>query len=170
MRWLAGATFVILGLTGLNFTYGKKVLLPLIGPDAFSAFTDACKYAHNFLSFPFVLGVAGMLLLWAKDNLPTAVDVKWLKEGGGFVGSKHPPAWQFNAGQKLLFSGVVFPTILVATPGLYTRLPVLPDEYRRHADCGNGSRRRGYAVHCRYHCPHLHRHHRHGRWDRRHDE
>lgn len=45
VHWLAGTTFVILGLTGLNFTYGKKVLLPLIGPDAFSAFTEACKYA-----------------------------------------------------------------------------------------------------------------------------
>jgi formate dehydrogenase subunit gamma len=117
VHWLAGTTFVILGLTGLNFTYGKKVLLPLIGPDAFSSFTEACKYAHNFLSFPFVLGVIGMLLLWAKDNLPTAVDIKWLKEGGGFVGSKHPPAWRFNAGQKLLFWGVVFATILVAVPG-----------------------------------------------------
>jgi formate dehydrogenase subunit gamma len=117
VHWLAGTTFVILGLTGLNFTYGKKILLPLMGPEAFSAFTEACKYAHNFLSFPFVLGVIGMLLLWAKDNLPTAVDVKWLKEGGGFIGSKHPPAWRFNAGQKLLFWGVVFATILVAVPG-----------------------------------------------------
>lgn len=117
VHWLAGVTFVILGLTGLNFTYGKKVLLPLIGADAFSTFTETCKYVHNFLSFPFVLGVIGMLLLWAKDNLPTAVDIKWLKEGGGFVGSKHPPAWRFNAGQKLLFWGVVFATILVAVPG-----------------------------------------------------
>jgi formate dehydrogenase subunit gamma len=117
VHWLAGVTFVFLGLTGLNFTYGKKVLLPLIGPDAFSAFTEACKYAHNFLSFPFVLGVIGMLLLWGKDNLPTAVDIQWLKEGGGFIGSKDPPAWRFNAGQKLLFWGVVFATILVAVPG-----------------------------------------------------
>ncbi len=30
-------SFVILGLTGLNITFGKLVLLPLIGPDAFTA-------------------------------------------------------------------------------------------------------------------------------------
>lgn len=123
VHWLAGTAFIILGLTGLNFTYGKKVVMPLIGPEAFSSFTEACKYAHNFLSFPFVLGVIGMLLLWAKDNLPTAIDIKWLKVGGGFIGSKHPPAWRFNAGQKLLFWGVVFATILVAAPGYVLIFP-----------------------------------------------
>ena len=33
--------------------YGKFVLLPIIGPDAFSALTVGGKYAHNFLAFAF---------------------------------------------------------------------------------------------------------------------
>jgi formate dehydrogenase subunit gamma len=27
----------------------------------------------------------------------------WLKEGGGFIKSRHPPAGRFNAGEKLVF-------------------------------------------------------------------
>src|SRR6202166_4236575 len=35
-HWLTAASFVVLGLTGLNITFGKLVLLPIIGPEAFS--------------------------------------------------------------------------------------------------------------------------------------
>ena len=35
-HWLTAVSFVVLGLTGLNITFGKIVLLPLIGPEAFS--------------------------------------------------------------------------------------------------------------------------------------
>jgi formate dehydrogenase subunit gamma len=35
--------------------------------------------------------------------VPRRVDLVWLKEGGGFVGSKHPPAGRFNAGEKMVF-------------------------------------------------------------------
>src|SRR5712675_2046997 len=54
-HWLTAVSFVVLGITGLNITFGKLLLLPLIGPDAFSALSQAAKYAHNFTSFPFVL-------------------------------------------------------------------------------------------------------------------
>ncbi len=33
-HWLTAVSFVMLGLTGLNITFGKIVLLPVIGPDA----------------------------------------------------------------------------------------------------------------------------------------
>src|SRR5262249_40269652 len=56
-HWLTAASFVILGVTGLNITFGKTLLLPVIGPDAFSALSEAAKYAHNFTSFAFVLGL-----------------------------------------------------------------------------------------------------------------
>src|SRR5260370_33865038 len=52
-HWLTAVSFVVLGITGLNITFGKLLLLPLIGPDAFSALSEAAKYAHNFTSFPF---------------------------------------------------------------------------------------------------------------------
>ena len=81
------------------------------------------KYAHDFSSFPFVIGVVVLFLLWVKENIPTAVDVRWFKEGGGMVGHKHPPAWKFNAGQKLLFWLVVLGTIGVAASGCFLLFP-----------------------------------------------
>src|ERR1700754_1845986 len=53
-HWLTAVSFVVLGLTGLNITFGKIVLLPLIGPQAFSSVAEIAKYVHNFTSFSFV--------------------------------------------------------------------------------------------------------------------
>lgn len=55
-HWLLGVSFIVLGLTGLNITFGKRLLLPLLGPEAFSTWSEIAKYAHDFSSFPFVLG------------------------------------------------------------------------------------------------------------------
>src|SRR3979411_1614423 len=56
-HWLTAVSFVVLGLTGLNITFGKILLLPLIGPEAFASVSQAAKYVHNFTSFAFVAGV-----------------------------------------------------------------------------------------------------------------
>src|SRR3984885_13104415 len=53
-HWLTAVSFVILGLTGLKITFGKILLLPLVGPDTFSDISQAAKYVHNFTSFSFV--------------------------------------------------------------------------------------------------------------------
>jgi formate dehydrogenase subunit gamma len=102
-HWLTAASFVVLGLTGLNITFGKPLLLPLLGPDNFTAVSEAAKYVHNFVSFSFVLGLLLIIALWIADNIPRHLDIIWLKEGGGFVKSKHPPAGRFNAGEKMVF-------------------------------------------------------------------
>lgn len=122
-HWMVAVSFVILGLTGLNITFGKDLLLPLIGPDAFSQWAIMAKYAHDYSSFPFVIGVFVLFLLWVRKNLFTMVDVKWFLQGGGMVGHKHPPAWKFNGGQKLLFWLVVLGTIGVAASGAFLLFP-----------------------------------------------
>src|ERR1700719_3327431 len=78
-HWLTAVSFVILGLTGLNITFGKILLLPLIGADAFSSLSQAAKYVHNFISFAFVIGLVLIVAMWLKDNIPRKVDVDWLK-------------------------------------------------------------------------------------------
>lgn len=103
IHWVMATCFVILALSGLNITFGRPLLLPLMSPEAFSTLSTWAKYAHNFLSFPFTLSVILMFFMWVADNLPTRVDVEWLKRGGGMIGHDHPPAYRFNAGQKLLF-------------------------------------------------------------------
>jgi formate dehydrogenase subunit gamma len=102
-HWLTAVSFVLLGLTGLNMTFGKILLLPLIGPAAFSDLSQAAKYVHNFVSFAFVIGLVLIVVMWIKDNIPRKVDLDWVKQGGGFIKSKHAPAGRFNAGEKLVF-------------------------------------------------------------------
>jgi formate dehydrogenase subunit gamma len=122
-HWLTAVSFVLLGLTGLNITFGKLVLLPLIGPDAFSDFAQTAKYVHNFVSFSFVLGLFLIITLWIKDNIPRRVDLDWIRQGGGFIKSKHAPAGRFNAGEKLVFWFALVAGIAVIVSGYLLLFP-----------------------------------------------
>ena len=103
IHWMTATCFIILALSGLNITFGKKLLLPLIGPESFTAWSQFAKYAHNYLSFPFTIGVVVVFLMWIAGNIPNRVDVEWVKRGGGILGHDHPPAYRFNAGQKAIY-------------------------------------------------------------------
>jgi formate dehydrogenase subunit gamma len=107
IHWMTATCFIVLAVTGVNVTFGKELLLPLLGPEAFSAWSQWAKYAHNYLSFPFTIGVVLILLIWIAGNIPNAVDMEWLKRGGGIVGHDDPPAYRFNAGQKGIYWIVV---------------------------------------------------------------
>jgi len=118
-HWLTAASFIVLALTGLNMLYGRYVVLPVIGPSAFSAITTWGKYSHNFLGFAFMVGLVLLFVLWVKNNSPTLTDLKWLAKGGGmFVKGSHPPAYKFNAGQKILFWLVILAGISVSISGV----------------------------------------------------
>ena len=39
-HWLTASTFVVLGITGLNITFGRALILPWLGPQAFSAWSE----------------------------------------------------------------------------------------------------------------------------------
>jgi formate dehydrogenase subunit gamma len=122
-HWLTAVSFVVLGLTGLNITFGKIVLLPVIGPEAFAELSQAAKYAHNFVSFPFVIGLVLIVAMWIKDNIPRKVDIDWVKQGGGFIKSKHAPAGRFNAGEKLVFWFALGAGAAVAVSGYLLLFP-----------------------------------------------
>ena len=125
VHWMTTICFLVLAITGLNISFGKRLLLPLIGADAFSVWSEAGKYAHNFLSFPFTIGVVLMFLMWVASNLPTRVDVEWMKHGGGMFGGVEPPAFKFNAGEKLIFWIVVIGGGTAAMTGYILIFPVL---------------------------------------------
>ena len=122
-HWLTAVSFVVLGISGLNLTFGKHLLLPLIGNDAFSAFSQAAKYAHDFTSFPFVLGLVLIVVMFIKDNIPEKSDIEWFKQGGGFIKSKHAPARRFNAGEKLVFWGALGVGAAVSVSGYLLLFP-----------------------------------------------
>jgi len=123
VHWMTATCFVILALSGLNITFGKPLLLPLIGPESFTAWSQWAKYAHNYLSFPFTLGVILIFLMWIAGNIPNKVDIDWFKRGGGMVGHDHPPAFRFNAGQKAIYWIVVLGGGAVAVSGYVLMFP-----------------------------------------------
>jgi len=122
-HWLTAVSFVVLGLTGLNITFGKIVLLPVVGPDTFSDISQVAKYVHNFTSFSFVVGLVLITLLFFRDNFFGKVDVEWLKQGGGFIKNKHAPAGRFNLGEKLVYWLSVAAGVAVSISGFLLLFP-----------------------------------------------
>jgi formate dehydrogenase subunit gamma len=123
MHWLTAACFIVLALSGLNVTFGKSVLLPLIGPQAFTNVSIVAKWSHNYLAWPFMLGIALMLVVWIKDNIPGATDLRWFAAGGGIIGKGHPPSRRFNGGQKVIFWSVVLGGAALSVSGVYLLFP-----------------------------------------------
>ena len=123
-HWLTATSFIVLGLTGLNILYGRYVILPVIGPEAFSTLTLAGKYAHNFVSFAFMIGIVMITVLWIRQNIPGRHDLIWLAKGGGmFTKGTHVSAKKFNAGQKIIFWLVIFIGISISFSGLVLMFP-----------------------------------------------
>lgn len=123
-HWVTASSFVVLGLTGLNMLYGRYVIKPLIGQDAFSTLTMWGKYAHDFTGFAFMLGIVLIVIVWIRDNVPDRLDIVWLSKAGGlFSKGVHPPARKFNAGQKIIFWLVVLAGASLGFTGLCLLFP-----------------------------------------------
>jgi formate dehydrogenase subunit gamma len=122
-HWLTATSFILLALSGLNYIFGKRLLMPLIGPDAFAVWSQYAKYIHNYLAWPFMIGILIMLVLWVRHNLPDRYDAGWLRAGGGFFNNTHPPARRFNAGQKLIFWSVIIGGLAMSISGLIMLFP-----------------------------------------------
>lgn len=123
VHWLTAGSFVVLALTGLNLSVGRYVLLPVIGGGAFSELVELGKIAHNYLAFPFCLGLLLMLLTWVHHNIPNRLDIEWFRQGGGLIGKGHPPSGKFNGGQKVIFWIVVLGGGIVAASGFLLLFP-----------------------------------------------
>lgn len=116
-HWMTATSFLLLGLTGLNLVFGRSLLLPMIGPSAFTNLSQAGKFVHNYVSFAFALGIILMFVLWVKDNLPKVADLRWFAQGGGMLAGKHPPADRFNGGQKLIFWSTILGGVALSVSG-----------------------------------------------------
>ena len=146
VHWMTATCFIVLALSGLNITFGKELLTPLIGPEAFATWSQWAKYAHNYLSFPFTLGVVLMFLMWIAWNFPSGVDVRWIREGGGIVGNNHPPARRFNAGQKVIYWVVVLGGGAAAVTGYLLMFPFYATDVAGMQTGADGARHRRRAC------------------------
>jgi formate dehydrogenase subunit gamma len=123
-HWLMAVSFIILGLTGLNVLYGRYVLLPVIGKEAFAGLSIFAKWMHNYVAFAFMAGLLLTFAMWVRHNFPNLYDVKWLLAGGGmFSKGSHPPAKKFNAGQKILFWMIMLGGLSISMSGLAMMFP-----------------------------------------------
>ena len=123
-HWLMAVSFIILAITGLNIIYGRYVLLPVIGKEAFASMSIAFKWLHNYVGFAFMVGLVLSLVLWIRHNFPTLTALKWLAVGGGLLTKlSHPPARKFNAGQKILFWLVMIGGFGISLSGLAMMFP-----------------------------------------------
>jgi formate dehydrogenase subunit gamma len=124
VHWSMGLSFVVLAASGLILTFGKTLLLPVFGYTLFAWLANAAKNTHNFIAPVFIVSVPIFMVMFFRDNLPTAQDLKWLKAGGGVFTGKNVPSGRFNAGEKLQYWGlVVFLGLILIVTGLILLFP-----------------------------------------------
>jgi formate dehydrogenase subunit gamma len=131
-HWTVAISFVVLAFTGILMLFGKHVILPLFGHTLFGWIAFACKNIHNFVGPVFTISLLVFFVIYVKDNLPEASDLKWLARLGGLRGKGHVSAGRFNAGEKLWFwGGVVFLGLIVSASGLILDMLLPGIEYSR---------------------------------------
>ena len=101
-HWLLALSCIALALTG---PAADGRLLPLLfAADTLSEIVAWARWLHERVAFAFSAALGWAFLLWVRHSLPSWRDIVWLAKGGGLlVPGVHPPAWKFNAAQKLLF-------------------------------------------------------------------
>lgn len=124
-HWMTAISFIVLALTGLILLYGQFFVRPLTGAEAYADVAGASLWLHLGFIIPFIIGVLTMIVLWVRQNGFNRADMIWLKRGGGmlFETKENPPAYRFNAGQKLIFWAVVLGTLFLLATGLSVMFP-----------------------------------------------
>ena len=122
-HWLLAGSFLLLGLSGLITLFGRKGLIPWMGHDAYALTAHWSKLIHNNVAWAFIVGLVWVFVSWVLQNIPNRTDLVWLAKGGGIIGHAHPPAWKFNAGQKIVFWAVILLGGSVAASGLSLLFP-----------------------------------------------
>lgn len=128
IHWYTAATFIVLAITGLSLLWGRDLLIPLMGKEAFAAYANVAKPIHDYLSLFFTAGLVVMLVKWMHHNIPKGYDLEWLLKGGGYLGGSHPPAGFANAGEKALYWTLVFAGGAMVVSGFFLLFPNLGTE------------------------------------------
>ncbi|MGR9106139.1 MAG: formate dehydrogenase subunit gamma [Gammaproteobacteria bacterium] len=128
LHWFTALLFLTLALTGLSLLYGRAILIPWFGHEAFADYAESAKTVHNFAGPLFIAGLLLMIIHWIKDNIPNRLDIDWFKAFGGLVGDRHPSAERMNGGEKVWFWLLVFAGLGVSVSGLLLDFPNLGTE------------------------------------------
>jgi len=123
-HWATAISFSVLAISGLILAFGKTLLIPVFGFTLFSWLAIIAKNLHNFLGPLFIISCIITFCVFVRDNLPKAVDIKWIASFGGLASGKHVPSEKFNAGEKVWFwGGLMVLGIVVGASGLVLNFP-----------------------------------------------
>jgi formate dehydrogenase subunit gamma len=124
LHWVTAGLFILMAVTGLSMLFGRAVLIPVFGYQAFSGYMQAGKLVHNFSGPLFLAGVVLEIIVWIRYNLPKKMDFQWFKNLGGMVGKgPRPHAGKVNGGEKAWFWVMVFAGLAVGITGLILDFP-----------------------------------------------
>ena len=125
IHWFTAILFIFLALTGLMLLFGRFVVLPVFGAEAFSIIASASKEGHNLFGPLFLVSIILLFARFAAKNIPRLRDITWLVKGGGIIGNAHVIAGFFNAGEKIWFWAVILLGLAVSITGLVLIFPIL---------------------------------------------
>ena len=124
VHWFTAVVFVLMALTGLILLYGRTVLIPVMGPEAFAATAELSKIVHNYLGILFILAIVLTIIIFLRDSLfNMQVDMKWFMTAGGYLGGRHPSAEKYNAGQKAWYWTAAIMGVILCVTGLILNFP-----------------------------------------------
>ena len=113
---------MILGFTGVLLTFGRTLLIPLIGSQAFGPIAGVGKFLHDYLGPVFAIALVVMIFTFFKGNFFKSIDLKWFLKGGGLIG-KHVSAGRYNAGEKAWYWFAMIVGVVVVISGLILDFP-----------------------------------------------
>ena len=123
VHWVAGITFVILGITGVILLLGRTLLIPVMGNSAFGVIASFSKTVHDYIGPVFVISLVFLFIYYVRDNIFKLRDIQWFVKGGGMFGG-HAHAGRFNAGEKTWFWLAILLGIVVSATGLVLDFPI----------------------------------------------
>jgi formate dehydrogenase subunit gamma len=122
VHWSVAVLFVLLGVSGLVLLFGRTVLKPLMGADAFGVMGSAMMQGHNLFGPLFILAIIALFFLFVQGNGIRWVDFKWLLKGGGFFGG-HASSHKYNFGEKTWFWWSIIFGLVLSTSGVAMLFP-----------------------------------------------
>ncbi len=123
-HWNTAVSFIGLALTGIAIAYGDTLIRPF-GEETLGAIGWLSTWGHVLFFPSFTVGITLMAIMWTIRNLPSKLDLLWLKKGGGMFTDKDdtPPTRKFNAGQKLIFWSAILGGFLMVASGVTLMFP-----------------------------------------------
>ncbi len=131
VHWTTAISFIILSITGMSMLLGRTLLLPIFGgipggKAAYAAWAQFSIQLHNVVGPVLSVGIVLMIVMWIWHNFPGKGDWNWIKQGGGLIGDKHPPAGRMNFGEKVWFWIIATFGMAVVITGLAMVAPSFP--------------------------------------------